>query len=88
MLWKNNKRLNKTSEVDSIAKYLYNTTHAQYNTVLCIKEKRNKMKSLFVLNCKQHSQAYSFMPVALWSATEISNDRTLPGTQGPGDSHS
>ena len=46
------------------------------------------MKPTFVLNCKQHSQAYSFMPVALWSATEISNDRTSLGTQGPGDQHS
>jgi hypothetical protein len=37
------------------------------------------MKSLCTLISKQqHSLAYSFMPVALWSATEISNDRT-PG---------
>ena len=40
------------------------------------------MKLTFVLNSKQHSsQAYSFMPVALWSATEISNDRTPLGTR-------
>jgi len=45
------------------------------------------MQTLLNLGRKHCSQAYSFMPVALWSATvQISNDRTpLEGTQGPGD---
>jgi hypothetical protein len=41
----------------------------------------------FSLFSKQHNLGYS-MPVASWSAIEISNDRTPEGTQGPGDSHS
>ena len=44
------------------------------------------MQTLLNLGRKHSSLAYSFMPVALWSATvQISNDRTPEGTKGPGD---
>ena len=37
----------------------------------------------------KHCLAYSFMPLALWSATvQISNDRTPEGTRGPGGLYS
>ena len=41
----------------------------------------------FSLFSKQHNLGYS-LPMASWSAIEISNDRTPEGTQGPGDLHS